>query len=141
MSGRDDNGTLAPDSKSLRARSNVQTLHASIVASESGGRFRLEFSITGTEHVPVAIELAFRHGGMLEGVEPAPEVKDGFLLRSGKGRYVSGGDAIEFDPGRAEHTYTGDRHLAAGRFHRLCSGSPTSGPLTSCRRGVSMLHV
>jgi hypothetical protein len=100
------NGTLAPDSKALRARSNVQTLRVSVVVSESDGKFRLEFSVTGTKHVPVAIELGFRHGGKLEGVEPAPELKDGFLLRGGTGRYVSGGDTIEFGPGRVEHTYT-----------------------------------
>lgn len=100
------NGTLANNSKALRARSNVQTLQAVVTITESGGKFELAFSIRGTDHVPVAIELAFRHGGMLHGVKPAPDVKDGFLLESGMGRYVAGGDSIEFGPGRTEHTYT-----------------------------------
>ena len=52
------------------------------------------------------IELAFRAGGKLEGVEPVPHVADAYLLRSGTGRYVLGADVIEFGPGRAEHTYT-----------------------------------
>jgi hypothetical protein len=100
------NGTLAANSKALRARSNVQTLVAVVTVTEAGGKFDLAFSIRGTDHVPVAIELAFRAGGTLHGVEPAPGVKDGFLLRRGTGRYVAGADTIEFGPGLAEHTYT-----------------------------------
>jgi hypothetical protein len=100
------NGTLANNSKALRARSNVQTLEAVVTISEARGKFELAFSIRGTEHVPVAIELAFRHGGKIEGVKPVADLKDAFLLEHGAGRYVMGGDAIEFGPGRVEHTYT-----------------------------------
>ena len=84
----------------------MQALESVVTITESGGRFELAFSIRGTEHVPVAIELAFRPGGTLHGVEPAGELKDAFLLRSGTGRYVLGPDTIEFGPGRADHTYT-----------------------------------
>jgi hypothetical protein len=100
------NGTIAPNSKALRARSNVQTLRAVVTIAESRGKFDLEIVIDGTDHVPVSIELAFRHGGVLHGVKPMPDVKDAFLLEQGTGRYVLGGDTIEFGPGRAEHTYT-----------------------------------
>jgi hypothetical protein len=34
------------------------------------------------------------------------DVKDGFLLRAGTGRYRLGNDVISFGPGAAEHTYT-----------------------------------
>lgn len=100
------NGTLAPGSKSLRARSEVQTLQSVVTIRETAGKFRLEISIQGTSEVPVAIELAFRPGGTLHGVEPVPEAKDAFLLRAGTGRYTLGADTIEFGPGRAEHSYT-----------------------------------
>ena len=103
------NGTLATNSKALRARSEVQTLTAIVEVTEVAGKFSLAFSIRGTEHVPVVIELAFRAGGTLHGVEPAPGVKDGFILRSGTGRYTLGADTIEFGPGLAEHTYTQPR--------------------------------
>jgi hypothetical protein len=103
------NGTLATNSKALRARSEVQTLTATVEVTEVGGKFSLAISIRGTEHVPVVIELAFRAGGTLHGVEPAPGVKDGFILRSGTGRYALGADTIEFGPGLAEHTYTQPR--------------------------------
>jgi hypothetical protein len=99
------NGTLA-NHKQYRALSEVQTLQAVVTITEKNGAFELAFSIRGTEFVPVAIELAFRHGGKLEGVKPAPGVKDGWLLEGGAGRYSLGGDTIEFGPGRVEHTYT-----------------------------------
>lgn len=100
------NGTLADGSRAKRARSNIQTLDAVVEITESAGRFSLSISLTGTADVPVAIELAFRHGGKFTGVEPVPHVADAFLLRSGTGRYSVGGDTIEFGPGRVEHTYT-----------------------------------
>lgn len=99
------NGTLA-NHKQYRALSEVQTLQTVVTITERSGAFELAFSIRGTEFVPVAIELAFRHGGKLEGVKPAPGVKDGWLLEGGTGRYSLGGDTIEFGPGRVEHTYT-----------------------------------
>ncbi len=100
------NGTLANDSRARRARSEIQVLEAVVTVTEDAGRFAFAIAIRGTDFVPVAIELVFRQGGKLEGVEPLVDVKDGYLLRGEKGRYVFGGDAIAFGPGRAEHTYT-----------------------------------
>lgn len=100
------NGTLADGSRAKRARSNLQTLDAVVEVTESAGKFTLAISLTGTADVPVAIELAFRHGGAFTGVEPVPHVADAFFLRSGTGRYQVGGDTIEFGPGRVEHAYT-----------------------------------
>jgi hypothetical protein len=100
------NGTLAANTKALRARSNVQTLESVVRVTESAGKFELAFSVRGTAEVPVAIELAFRAGGKLEGVEPVAGSADAFLLRSGTGRCVLGDDVITFGPGRVDHTYT-----------------------------------
>ena len=100
------NGTLANDSRAARARSDVQSSEATVTITESAGKFSLAISIAGTAEVPVAIELAFRSGGKLSGVEPIADLKDAFLLRGGTGRYTLGDDTIEFGPGRAEHTYT-----------------------------------
>ena len=100
------NGTLATNSRALRTRSNIQTLESVVTITETAGKFQLEFSVQGTSEVPVAIELAFRHGGKLHGVEPVAGVPDAFILRAGAGRYVFGDDTIEFGPGRADHTYT-----------------------------------
>ena len=100
------NGTLATNSRALRAQSNLCRLETMVEVTESQGRFTLGISVHGTDDVPVAIELAFRAGGQLEGVEPLADVKDGFLLRSGTGRYRLGRDVISFGPGSAAHTYT-----------------------------------
>jgi hypothetical protein len=100
------NGTLATNSRALRAQSNLCRLEAVVEITESGGRFTLAINVRGTDDVPVAIELAFRAGGQLEGVEPLADVKDGFLLRAGTGRYRLGNDVISFGPGAAAHSYT-----------------------------------
>lgn len=107
------NGTLAIDDNAARARSNIQNYEAVVEVTESGGKFTLTLAITGTADVPVAVELAFRHGGKLEGIEALADTKDAFLLRDGMGRYVLGSDVIEFGPGRAEHTYTQVRGAVA----------------------------
>jgi hypothetical protein len=99
------NGTLAADSRAARARSNIQNLESVVEITEVAGKFTLSFSVEGTDDVPVAIELAFRTGGQLSGVEPVPHVDNAFLLRSGTGRYTLGNDVIEFGPGHVEHTY------------------------------------
>ncbi len=100
------NGTLANDSRALRAQSNVQRLESLVDVVETEGRLTVTITIGGTDGVPVAIELAFRHGGRFEGVEAVVAVKDAYLLPAGTGRYIAGDDAIAFGPGRAEHTWT-----------------------------------
>ncbi len=100
------NGTLAVGGRAARAQSNIQHLVSRVAVSENGGRFCLAFDISGSKGVPVALELAFRHGGRLEGVEPADGVADAFLLKSGTGRYTAGADTITFGPGHAGHAWT-----------------------------------
>jgi hypothetical protein len=107
------NGTLSTGQKARRKLSEVQNLDTTVTITESGGRFKLAIEITGTEQVPVAVELAFRHGGKLRGVEPLEGIKDGFLLRDGFGEYTSEGQVIKFGPGKTEHVYTQLRGAAA----------------------------
>ena len=100
------NGTLATDSRAARSRSNIQNYEAVVEVTETAGKFTLTIAIIGTDNVPVAVELAFRHGGKLSGVTPVPGVNDAYLLPSGTGRYTLGADTIEFGPGHTENTYT-----------------------------------
>jgi hypothetical protein len=100
------NGTLAADSRTARGRSNVQALDTVVTVEERDGGLVVDVVIEGTANVPTALELAFRRGGRLEGVDPVPGIADAFLLRAGTGRYTSGSDTITFGPGRAEHTWT-----------------------------------
>ena len=89
-----------------RAQSEVQRLEAVVGVRESGGRFMIDFSLSGCENVPVAVELGFRKGGDLTGVVPVPEVAGAYLLETGTGRYTSEGQTIEFGRGHARHRYT-----------------------------------
>ncbi len=99
------NGTLANNSRALRAKSEIQIQKAVVSVTENAGKFDLAISVRGTDHVPVSIELAFRQGGTLQGVVPVAGLKDAWILENGTGRYTVGNDVIEFGPGRADHTY------------------------------------
>jgi hypothetical protein len=104
--GMESNGLLRQDHRASRSQSNIQSLESTVDLVEHTDRLELQFRIEGTDHVPVAIELAFRRGGILEGVQPVKGVADAYLLGSGGGRYRSGNDVISFGPGRTEHTWT-----------------------------------
>jgi hypothetical protein len=77
-----------------------------VAVRESGGAFVIDFDVSGTDRVPLAIELGFRRGGELAGVAPVAGTTDAFLLREGTGEYRLGGGTIRFGPGRAEHAWT-----------------------------------
>jgi len=68
--------------------------------------FLLDIAVTGCSNVPIATELAFRHGGKLEGVEQVMEIKDAYFLKSGIGRYSFRSSFIEFGPGYNKHEWT-----------------------------------
>ena len=66
---------------------------------DAPGEFEVEFSVDGTDGIGVTVELCFRPGGELTGVEPRDAEPDTFFLKSGRGRYAVGRDVIEFGPG------------------------------------------
>lgn len=79
-----------------RAR-DYQRLRTAITVAEVENGFDLTFELAGSE-APYAIELCFRPGGVLSGVEA---IDDGanYQLVSGRGVYAVGDDRIEFGPG------------------------------------------
>jgi hypothetical protein len=83
-------------------------LQAQIIVSEKEGIFELGFDLQGTENVPLAIEFAFRKGGNLNGVEKLNDPGTS-LLKDGMAKYTFDNDAIEFGPGKAEHSWTAIR--------------------------------
>jgi len=89
-----------------RPKSEIQHLKSEIRISEKEGQFELHFDIKGTNNVPLAIELAFRSGGKLEGVIPVPNIEDAYLLEKDFGRYIMDGQTIEFGPGYKKHSWT-----------------------------------
>ena len=92
--------------RGARRRSEICRLTQSAVVTETPRGFRLRLQASGTNNVPLAVEISLREGGKLEGCEAAPGVENVWLLRAGQASYRAGSDVIRFGPGRAEHSYT-----------------------------------
>jgi hypothetical protein len=92
-------------SRKERAQSEVSTLDYNLLLTETEEGWRLRLGAAGTRYVPLVVELTFRAGGRLEGVEPVPGLTDVYLLKSGVGVYRYQRDEIHFGPGKAEHRY------------------------------------
>ena len=92
--------------RSNRPQSEIQELETTVVIIEEKGSFQLIIDIKGTENVPVAVELAFRHGGTLSNVSTVEDIPSAFILKSGYGQYRMDDDVITFGPGHAEHTWS-----------------------------------
>ncbi len=96
------------EDRKRRRQSERQHLRAQIKVSEKDGVFELDFELEGTENVPLAIELAFRKGGTITGVEKLNDPGT-YLLKEGTAKYSFENDVIEFGPGKAEHSWTAIR--------------------------------
>lgn len=81
------------DEKRLTTRITVREL------TETPGAFELDFAIDETPGIAVTIELCFRAGGTLTGVEPHATEPDTFFAKSGSAAYTAGNDTIQFGPG------------------------------------------
>lgn len=94
------------EDRKRRARSEMQSLNAKVMVSENEGVFMLDLLVEGTDHVPLAIEMAFRNGGMLSGVDKSNQDANAFLLKEGNGMYRFEDDTVVFGPGEAAHEWT-----------------------------------
>jgi len=89
--------------RSERTQSEVQHLKSVITISELDGNFKIHFNISGTPRVPIAIELNFREGGILNGVKDLGEER---YLLTDQGTYSKGSSTIKFGPARSDHSWT-----------------------------------
>ncbi|WP_432882918.1 hypothetical protein ACQPYH_40560 [Kribbella sp. CA-245084] len=92
-----------------------RTLRTEIAAAEVSNGFDLVFDFAGDE-TAYAIELCFRPGGTLAGVE-ALDASGNYQLVSGTGSYTVGSDRIEFGPGNGAARVTmdpGERYTYLG---------------------------
>ncbi len=100
---------VAPDGdwdkmpRSRRTQSEVQKLDTTVKISEANNGLQIDISITGTEGVPVALELIFREGGIVEGVTKHPKKDKAYLLSGESSSYTVGADSIRFGTGKVEH--------------------------------------
>jgi hypothetical protein len=99
----------ADDWRSVRGKreqTEVCRMTQSATVTETDKGFRLRLQASGTKDVPLAVEINFREGGKLEGVESAHKVDEGWILPTGIGVYRMGSDRIRFGPGLRSHLYT-----------------------------------
>lgn len=86
-----------------RAVSNVKILETTVSMEEEHGNAALSIKVEGQAGVQVVVELCFKEGGSLSGVErPTSETENSFLA-GGMGRYQFGDDSILFGPGTMKH--------------------------------------
>jgi hypothetical protein len=86
-----------------RAVTELCRLRQSATIAEIPGGFRLRIQSSGTDGVPLAIEIGLRDGGTLRGCEKLAGGQ--WLLRNGEAEYECEGYRIRFGPGIASHTY------------------------------------
>lgn len=67
---------------------------------ETSQGMEITISATGTDNVPLAIEINLRTADNLSGVIPVPNTGDTFLLKEGFAEYKAGNDIIRFGPGK-----------------------------------------
>ena len=101
-----DDGDWEKMDKEKRPKSGIQQLESVVTLVENNGAFDITIEMSGTNRVPVAVELAFQHGGRLDGVEPIPDIKDGYFFKGEKGEYKFRNEKIEFAAGKHEHNWT-----------------------------------
>ncbi|MFC9689303.1 hypothetical protein ACFTSF_12230 [Kribbella sp. NPDC056951] len=96
---------------------DYRTLRTVITVAEVESGFDLTFELSESE-APYAIELCFRPGGVLSGVD---EIDDSgnYQLASGTGVYTVGDDRIEFGPGSG----TARVRMDPGERYRMLNGS------------------
>lgn len=84
-----------------RPVSNVKSLDTTVTLNEQNGKVDLKFDVQGPKGVLVTIELCFKEGGKLSGVQQG--MGDNLFLEAGEGVYTFGKDTIHFGPGANEH--------------------------------------
>jgi len=90
--------------KSNREQSEIQYLTSTARIRETSDGVECDIEITGTDGVPVSVELIFREGGEFKNVVPVSAEKDTYLLKTAEvGMYTLKNDTLTFGPGLAEH--------------------------------------
>ncbi len=101
-----DDGDWEKMPRSNRPQSEIQQLVYTVDLSKRDTGYILDFNVVGTDHVPVALELAFRKEGNLMHVVPDEQVDDSYFLINGSGEYHFEGDIIRFGPALHDHQWT-----------------------------------
>jgi hypothetical protein len=106
-----------------------RTLRTEVVVATAGSGFDVTVDVTESA-VPLAIELAFRPGGQLDGggLEPVPDQPATHQLVSGEASYRVGDDVITFGPGNGKGPRQPPWVDAGERYTWLGGGLTPPGP-------------
>jgi hypothetical protein len=88
--------------KANRTQSEIQKLNTVITIKETKNGLEVDIDISGTDHVPVSLELVFRPGGVFAGLEEITPNQT-YVLKGKEGKYSVDNQSISFGPGKAEH--------------------------------------
>ncbi|KAA6434071.1 hypothetical protein FEM33_22585 [Dyadobacter flavalbus] len=98
-----DDGDWDKMPRNARPQSEIQILETKVMIMETENGMEVEITTSGTQRVPVALELIFRPGGTFTGISKIENTKDSWLLKSGTGNYKFSNDTITFGPGTGLH--------------------------------------
>ena len=104
-----DKDKISPDGdldkmpRTLRKQSEIQKLDTVVKIQEANDGIDVEINMTGTEGVPVSLELIFRSGGIFTGVNNHPTNTKAYLFSGQHGSYSVGSDTLHFSSGKIEH--------------------------------------
>jgi hypothetical protein len=93
------------DTREERRQTEVCHLESVAELTETPKGFRLRIRATGTDEIPLTVEINLREGGVITGAEKHPKFADSWVLRQGHATYSLGQDKIRIGPGSAPHTY------------------------------------
>ncbi len=96
-------GDLDKMPRTLRKQSEIQKLETTVKIKEANNGLEIEINMSGTEGVPVSLELIFRAGGSFSGVTKLPKNENSYLFSEQKGSYTVDNDSINFSSGKVEH--------------------------------------
>lgn len=94
------------ETQPLRPRTQIARLTQSAVVSELPNGFRVRVQASGTDNVPLAIEINLREGTQFDGAEPVKDLKDAWLMTQPTLVCRAGTDSIVITGGGCEHKYT-----------------------------------
>jgi hypothetical protein len=103
----------------------VHRLKTDVTVQAAGAETVVEIGFEGAD-TSFALELTFRPGGVLEGVEPIGE-SGTYQLVAGTGRYSVGGDVIEFGPGTPHDADTPPVYNPGEAYRYLTGTNATDG--------------
>jgi len=111
-----DVGMRFEEMRPLRETTDICRLTQRVRIVERPDGFDVELTASGTDEVPVTVEVNLREGGVLEGADPTGD--GAWFLKKEAAVYRVGASRLQFGPGHHEHRWTAVR----GAERRLPGG-------------------